>query len=192
MQRRRDLVLTALVCAAAGIAAAGRPFPASARRSLARAAARLAEAPPARRRQGGLEAPADLVVINGAVYAADGGSLRQAVAVRGNRISAVGTNDEIGRLRGSKTQVVDAHGGAVVPGFEDVHAHMLSGGLEMETVNLQGAQTLQEIQSRIRTYADAHRDLPWIRGRGWGYGPFPDGTPAREQLDAAVPDRPAI
>jgi len=201
MRRRPDRVLTALACAAVWIAATaalvGRPLPASARTSFARAAARRAEAAPARRRQGRRSSnapagPADLIVINGAVYAADGGSLRQAVAVRGNRIAAVGTNDEIGKLRGSTTQVVDARGGAVVPGFEDVHAHMLSGGLEMETVNLQGAQTLQEIQARIRTYTAAHRDLPWIRGRGWGYGPFPDGTPAREQLDAAVPDRPAI
>src|SRR5438045_9082099 len=163
MRKRPDPVLAALFCILAWTAASGQPA-----------------------------GPADLVVINGAVYAADGGGLHEALAVSGNRITALGTNDEIAKRRGSNTKVVDAHGGAVVPGFEDVHAHMLSGGLEMETVNLQGAQTLQEIQSRIRTYADAHRDLPWIRGRGWGYGPFPDGTPAREQLDAAVPDRPAI
>ena len=168
MRRRRDLVLTTLVCAAAEIAAVGRPF------------------------QGRLEAPADLIVINGSVDAADGVSLHQAIAVRGNRIAAVGTNDEIAKRRGSNTKVVDAHGGAVVPGFDDVHTHMLSGGLEMETVNLQGAQTLEDMQSRIRAYAAAHRDLSWIRGRGWGYGPFPNGAPTREQLDAAVPDRPAI
>jgi predicted amidohydrolase YtcJ len=138
------------------------------------------------------ERPADLIVINGAVYKGDGGGLSQAVAMRGNRIAAVGSNDEVSRLRGASTQVVDAHGGAIVPGFNDVHAHMLSGGLEMDTVNLQGAQTLQEIQSRIRSYADAHRDLTWIRGRGWGYGPFGDSTPTRAELDAAVPDRPAI
>jgi predicted amidohydrolase YtcJ len=135
---------------------------------------------------------ADLIVTNGAVYAGDGGELRQALAVRGNRILLVGTNEDVERLRGPKTQVVDAHGAAVVPGFNDIHTHILSGGLEMETVNLQGAQTLQEVQSRIRAYADAHRDLAWIRGRGWGYGPFPGGVPTREQLDAVVPDRPAI
>src|SRR5262249_5834710 len=45
---------------------------------------------------------------------------------------------------------------------------------------------------RIRAYAAAHRDQPWIRGRGWGYGPFPGSAPTRAQLDAAVPDRPAI
>src|SRR6516162_4995349 len=115
---------------------------------------------------------ADLIVINGAVHKGDAGGLSQAVAVRGNRIATVGTNEDVSRLRGANTQVVDAHGGAIVPGFNDVHTHMLSGGLEMDTVNLQGAQTLQELQSRIRSYSDAHRDLTWIRGRGWGYGPF--------------------
>jgi len=170
--RKRDRVVASLACIAA--------------------CAALAQAPEARRRQGRLDPPADLIVINGAVYAADGGPLRQAIAIRGNRIVAVGADDEIRALRGSGTQVVDARGGAVVPGFDDVHAHMLSGGLEMETVNLQGAQTLDEMQARIRAYAAAHPDLSWIRGRGWGYGPFPSGAPTREQLDAAVPDRPAI
>src|SRR5690349_11367142 len=138
-------------------------------------------------------APADLLILNGKVYTADGSSsLQDAVAIRGNRIAAVGSNEEIGRLRGPNTQVVDASGRAVVPGFNDIHTHILSGGLDLETVDLQGAQTLEEVQSRVRTYAEAHRDLAWIRGRGWGYGPFPGGVPTREQLDAAVPDRPAI
>src|SRR5438067_11058540 len=109
MRRRRDLVLTTLVCAAAEIAAVRRPF------------------------QGRLEAPADLVVINGAVYAADGGGLHEALAVCGNRITALGTNDDSAKRRGFNTEVVDAHGGAVVPGFDDGHTHMLSGRRDMAT-----------------------------------------------------------
>jgi predicted amidohydrolase YtcJ len=136
--------------------------------------------------------PADLLVVNGTVHPANGRAPQQAVAVRGNRIAAVGTNEDIGRLRGPGTEIIDAHGAAVVPGFNDVHTHMLSGGLEMDNVNLEGAQTLEQVQSRIRAYALAHPQLVWIRGRGWGYGPFPGGAPTREQLDAAVADRPAI
>jgi predicted amidohydrolase YtcJ len=174
MRKRRSGLLIAVACAALGTGILG---------------SRLATA---QRGSATDTRPADLIVTNGAVYKGDGGDLSQAVAVRGNRIVAVGTNDEVNRLRGEATQVIDAQGGAVVPGFNDVHAHMLSGGLEMDTVNLQGAQTLQEIQSRIRSYADGHHDLTWIRGRGWGYGPFGDGTPTRAELDAAVSDRPAI
>ena len=79
-----------------------------------------------------------------------------------------------------------------MPGFNDVHAHMLSGGLELDSVNLQGVRSLEEIQSRIRTYAQGHAQLAWIHGRGWAYEPFPGGLPTREQLDAVVSDRPAI
>jgi predicted amidohydrolase YtcJ len=136
--------------------------------------------------------PADLLILNGHVYTADGGSAAQAVAIRGNRITAVGSSAELERYRGPATQVVDAGGHAVVPGFNDAHAHMLSGGLEIDNVDLQGARTLDEIQTRIRTFAGAHPDSPWVRGRGWGYEPFPGSVPVREQLDAVVPDRPAV
>jgi predicted amidohydrolase YtcJ len=153
----------------------------------------LAMAPhPAAQRQGSA-APADLLIVGGKVYTADGsGAFQEAVAVRGNRIVAVGTTADISKLRGSMTEVVDARGAAVMPGFNDVHTHMLSGGLELENVDLQGVQTLDEVQTRIRTFAAAHPERTWIRGRGWGYGPFPGSQPTREQLDAAVADRPAV
>jgi len=136
---------------------------------------------------------ADLVIVNGKVYPAGGSrTFHEALAVVGNRITAVGSTVDIERFRGPQTQVIDANGAAVVPGFNDIHTHLLSGGLAMEDVDLQGAQTLDEVQSRIRTFASAHPEQPWIRGRGWGYGPFGDGLPLRAQLDAVVPDRPAV
>ena len=136
---------------------------------------------------------ADLLIVNGTVYTADGsGKFYQAIAVRGNRILRAGSNDDIEKLRGPKTQVIDAHGAAVVPGFNDIHVHFLSGGLALENVALQGARTLDEIQSRIRSFAQSHPDQAWIQGNGWGYGPFPGNMPTREQLDVAIPDRPAV
>jgi predicted amidohydrolase YtcJ len=137
--------------------------------------------------------PADLLILNGKVYPAGGSTtFHEAVAIRGNRIVAVGTAADVSKLRGSSTEVIDAHGAAVMPGFNDVHTHMLSGGLALDDVDLQGAQTLDEVQTRIRTFAKAHPDRIWIRGRGWGYGPFPGNQPTREQLDAAISDRPAV
>jgi predicted amidohydrolase YtcJ/predicted esterase len=137
--------------------------------------------------------PADLLVLNGKVYTAGkNATFAQAIAVRGNKIAAVGTAQEIERLRGPQTQLVDAGGGAILPGFNDVHAHMLSGGLAMDTVELGGAGSLDELQQRIRTYAAAHANRPWIQGRGWHYEPFPGSMPTRAQLDAVVPDRPAV
>jgi len=136
---------------------------------------------------------ADLVIVNGKIYPAGGSrTFHEALAIVGNRITAVGTTADITRLKGSDTTVVDAQGAAVLPGFNDIHTHILSGGLAMEDVDLQGAQTVDELQSRIRTYAAAHPNQSWIRGRGWGYGPFGEGLPLRAQLDAVVPNRPAV
>jgi predicted amidohydrolase YtcJ len=135
--------------------------------------------------------PADLVIVNGRIVPGGGAAFQQALAVRGSRIVAVGRDEDVAALRGPKTEVIDAGGSAVVAGFNDIHTHLLSGGLDLDNVDLQGAQTLDDLQARIRTFAAAHPDRAWIRGRGWGYGPFGTGLPTRAQLDAAVPDRPA-
>jgi predicted amidohydrolase YtcJ len=78
-----------------------------------------------------------------------------------------------------------------VPGFNDSHVHFSSGAQSLQELDLSGAQTLADVQRRIREFAAANPSAPWIRGRGWNYGPFPGGLPTRQQLDAAVADRPA-
>ncbi|MEO8679453.1 MAG: amidohydrolase [Vicinamibacterales bacterium] len=134
----------------------------------------------------------DLIVVNGKVYAADGEeALREAVAVRGNKVIRVGTNREIQRLRRAQTVVVDAKGGAVVPGFNDAHAHFISGGLSLDQVSLLEALTLDAVKDTVRVWAEAHPEREWIVGRGWYYQPFAGGLPTRQLLDALVPDRPA-
>jgi predicted amidohydrolase YtcJ len=137
-------------------------------------------------------APADLLIVNSNVYTADGtGRFVQAVAIGGGIVLRVGSNQEVQELRGPSTNVIDARGRAVVPGFNDSHVHFLAGGLGLGQVDLAGLQTLTAVQARIRAFAAAHGSAPWVRGRGWLYSPFPGGLPTREQLDAAVPDRPA-
>ena len=136
--------------------------------------------------------PVDLIVINGHVYTADGnGTIAEAVAVQGNKILQVGTSREIQRLRRPQTVVVDARGGTVLPGFNDSHVHLLSGGLSLDRVNLLDAKTLPVIEETIRAWAAENADREWVTGRGWYYEPFPGGLPTRQILDALVPDRPA-
>jgi len=139
----------------------------------------------------GAEGPVDLIITNGRVYTAKDGAFAEAVAVRGNKILRVGSNREIKRLRRPQTVTVDAHGAAVLPGFNDSHIHLLSGGLSLAHLDLLGATTLDQIQSAIRDYAAAHPEREWIGGRGWYYEPFAGGLPTRQQLDQLVPDRPA-
>ena len=134
----------------------------------------------------------DLIVINGKVYAGDGAAeLAEAVAIRGNQVVRVGSNREIERLRRAQTTIIDAKGGAVVPGFNDAHAHFISGGLSLDQVNLLEATTLDEIKDTIRIWSAVHPERTWITGRGWYYQPFAGTLPTRQLLDTLVPDRPA-
>jgi predicted amidohydrolase YtcJ len=137
------------------------------------------------------DGPVDLIVINGRVYSAANDEMAEAVAVRGNTVVRVGTNREVQRLRRAQTTVIDAKGGAVVPGFNDAHAHLVSGGLSLDQVSLSDAKTVDEIKDTIRVWAEAHPERQWITGRGWYYQPFNGAMPTRQMLDALVPDRPA-
>ena len=137
------------------------------------------------------DGPVDLIVVNGKVYTGGDDQLAEAVAVRGNKVVRVGSNGEIRRLRRAQTTVIDAKGGAVVPGFNDAHAHVISGGLSLDQVNLTEAKTVEEIKDTIRLWAEAHPERAWITGRGWYYQPFNGAMPTRQLLDTLVPNRPA-
>jgi predicted amidohydrolase YtcJ len=135
---------------------------------------------------------ADLIVVNGVVYPGNGGAMAEAVAVAGDKVLRVGTNAEIQALKTARTQVLDAGQGTVMAGFNDSHVHFLSGGQSLDRVSLFDASDLAAVQAKIRAFAAAHPDRPWVLGRGWLYGSFPGGLPTRAQLDAAVADRPAM
>src|SRR5688572_25149174 len=142
----------------------------------------------AEREDGG---PVDLIVTNGRVYTDDREELAVAVAVRGNQVVRGVTNREIQRLRRAQTKVSDARRGAEVPGLNDAHAHLVSGGLSLDQVSLSDAKPVDEIKDTIRVWAEAHPERQWITGRGWYYQPFNGAMPTRQMLDALVPDRPA-
>ena len=136
-----------------------------------------------------LNGPVDLIITNGRVYPGAGAPLAEALAIRGNKILLVGSNRDVKRLRRVQTTMVDAHGAAVVPGFNDSHTHLLSGGLGFSELDVSPAATVDAMKTAIADYAAAHADREWIIGRGWSYDVF-EGLPTRQQLDAIVPDRP--
>ena len=144
---------------------------------------------------------ADVVFTGGAVYTADparrtvvragDGLPASAVAVRGDRIVAVGDTADIEDLAGPRTEVVDLRGRALLPGFQDAHVHPAWAGATMVGCNLIGSATLDEALARIGAYADARRDQEWIAGSGWRMEWFEHGTPGRELLDQVTGGRPA-
>jgi predicted amidohydrolase YtcJ len=135
--------------------------------------------------------PADLLFVNGAVYTVDAARRwAQAVAVRGGRIEAVGTDDEVAELCGKDTEVVDLAGRMLVPGFQDAHVHPVAAGLDMLRCELHHLDGADAYVAAVKAYADAHPDAEWILGGGWAMDAFPNGTPPKELLDEVVPDRP--
>src|SRR5215203_2162674 len=138
------------------------------------------------------DGPVDLIVINGRVYAGNSSAdLAEAVAVSGNKVVRVGSNREIQRLKRAQTLVVDAKGGAVVPGFNDAHTHLINGGLSLDQITLADATTIDAVRDTIRVWSEAHPEREWITGRGWYYQAFNGAMPTRQLLDSLVPDRPA-
>ena len=133
---------------------------------------------------------ADLAFVNGAVYAVDAARSRaQAVAVKGGRIVAVGSDDSIGEHLGPRTEVFDLDGRMLVPGFQDAHVHPVSGGVNRLQCDLHDLHTTEDYLLRVKTYAQEHPDREWILGGGWSMDVFPRGTPTKDLLDAVVPDR---
>ena len=128
---------------------------------------------------------------DGAGIGAADGPPATAVAVRGGRIVAVGSDDEIRDLAGGKAETVPLGGRPLLPGFQDAHVHPVFAGITMQRCDLDGAEDLDGALARIRAYAQAHPDREWIDGSGWRMEWFPGGTPSRELLDRVVPDRPA-
>ncbi|GAA3654499.1 amidohydrolase [Nocardioides ginsengisoli] len=133
---------------------------------------------------------ADLLLIGGPVHLGNAVRSRaSAVAVRGERIVAVG-NDELRELAGPGTEIVDLGGRLLIPGFQDAHVHPVGAGVELGQCDLTETVDVEEYRRRISAYAAANPDRPWITGGGWSMESFPGGAPHRDLLDALVPDRP--
>lgn len=136
--------------------------------------------------------PADLVVL-GNVYTGNAvRSWARGIAVRGNRIVAVGSPEQIKKLVGPSTRVVDAPGKLVTAGFQDAHIHAPFAGRNRLHLYLLDTHGRENYLAEIKAYADAHPDREWIKGGGWAMEYFPGGNPHKDDLDAIVPDRPVF
>ena len=129
----------------------------------------------------------DLVLLNGRVYTVDDARLRaEAFAVRTGRFVAVGSSDEIRSLVASGTEVIDAEGMTVTPGFIDTHCHP-SGVNELYGVNMD-LRSLAEIQEALRRKAAATAPGNWVNGFKFDDTKVRDGRLHRRHLDEAVPE----
>jgi predicted amidohydrolase YtcJ len=150
---------------------------------------------------------ADLIITNARVWTVDPRQPRaEAVAILGEHIVALGTASEIDRWRGDTTQVIDARGHLLLPGFNDAHLHFTPGGLSLDALNLRDSATPAEFARRIAERAAITPAGEWITGGAWDDQVWVhesaqksapnagshDELPTRQLIDAATRNIPVL
>ena len=139
-------------------------------------------------------AQADLIVVNADVRTLEKTKPRaEAVAVTGNRISAIGANREIRQMAGANTKIIDAGGKLLLPGFNDAHVHFAAMGNQFFYLDLREAKTPAEVSEKIKFNARFLPEGAWLVGGGWNHANWtPNALPTKDLLDAAAPAHPVF
>jgi len=145
-------------------------------------------------------APADLVLRNGKVVTMDStNATGQALAITGDRITAVGSDADIQQYVGADTKVIDLQGHLAIPGFNESHGHFTGLGEGLSELNLMGVPTWQDITAMVADAAKRAKPGQWIQGRGWHQekwnkspGRVVEGFQTNDLLNQAAPHNPVI
>ncbi len=117
----------------------------------------------------------------------------EAVAVRGNRIAAVGTTAEIMRLKSNATPVLDLEGKRVLPGFDDSHVHFVEGGAALAGPQLRYSKSQEEFRNTLAEFAKHRPSGTWITGGQWDHENWsPALLPTRQLIDPVTADWPVF
>jgi predicted amidohydrolase YtcJ len=147
-----------------------------------------------------LAQPADLVLRNGKIVTMNGAApVAQALAVRGERIAAVGADRDAQQWIGPQTRVIDLHGMLAVPGLIEGHGHFTGIGEFRQGLDLREARTWDDIVSQVARAVKEAKPGEWIVGRGWHQSkwtrapqPNVEGFPLHDSLDKVSPDNPVL
>jgi predicted amidohydrolase YtcJ len=173
MNLKFNVALACMALQACAIAAAQDSFPSA------------NQAPPDTRPK------ADIIFVHANVYTGTPANTpfasiqrEEAIAVRGDRIEAVGKSFDLQKLKGPQTQVVDLGGRFVMPGFNDTHLHLADAGMTKLSVDLTGVKSLDDLRERVAKKVGEAKAGDWILGSGWDETLWPvKATPTRWDLD---------
>ena len=137
---------------------------------------------------------ATLILVNGRIWTENPRQPEsEAIAIEGNRIIAVDSSAAIRMLAAPDSQIVDLGGRRVLPGFNDSHVHLLSGGDALTSVQLRDAASAEEFRRRIGDYAKSLPKGAWIRNGLWDHTLWtPAVLPAHQLIDDVTPDNPVF
>ena len=132
-----------------------------------------------------------LAVVNARVWTGERARpWADAIAVDNDRIAMVGSSAEVRKTVTNGTNVVDARGMMLVPGFIDAHIHFLVGGFGLASVQLRDAKTREEFVRRIAEYADGLPSGAWITNGDWDHEQWGGELPRRDWIDSVTPSNP--
>lgn len=139
---------------------------------------------------------ADLILQNGRVLTLDPAApAAEALAVRGDRVLAVGRTADLADLRGPRTEMLDLRGACALPAFTDSHCHLNAYGMAMDEVDCSktAAPTIDAVKARIGTAARTASPGQWVQARGYDDLDLdPPVHPTRWDLDEVAPNAPVI
>jgi predicted amidohydrolase YtcJ len=135
---------------------------------------------------------ADLIIRNAKIWTVDRDHPEaEAIAVLGDRIVAVGSNQDVDVWRGASTKTIDAAGNRLLPGFNDAHVHFMSGGAQLDNVQLNDATSPQEFARRIAERGAKTPKGEWLLGGDWDETKWsPAQLPTKELIDPVTPGTP--
>ena len=139
---------------------------------------------------------ADTILVNGNVITVeDEQPIAEAVAIKGDKIMYVGSNEEVRSCAGKQTQVIDVHGKTVLPGFIEPHTHFMSFGIRLRMVNVRTPpnNNIGDVLARIHERAATTPKGEWIQAQGYEHTAIAEKRwPTVAELDSAAPDHPLV
>lgn len=138
---------------------------------------------------------ADTILHNGTIWCGYHEGVAEALAIWQGKVLATGSKDEILRLKGERTRLIDLGGRFATPGLNDAHLHLISIGLTLGWLDAtpQKAPTLESLLQQIRAQAVSAPPGTWILARGYDQTKLDVGRhPHKSELDAAAPDHPVM
>ena len=136
---------------------------------------------------------ADLIIRNAHIWTGDENQpTAKSIAIVGDTILAIGTDEEVWKYKGKTTTVVDAKGRFIAPGFIDSHVHLMTGGRSLLNVDLRDAATQAEFSKRIGDFAKTIEAGQWIMEGNWDHTLWGGELPKKEWIDEVTADNPVL
>lgn len=138
------------------------------------------------------ETPKANLLIKRALIWTGNQTIAQSMAIKGDRIMAIGTDKEMALYQGEQTQVIDAEGNFITPGFIDSHVHLLTGGRSLLSVELRDANTQEEFIRRIADFAKSIEPGTWILEGNWDHTLWGGELPNKDWIDPYTRENPVV